>query len=349
MIQVIGYAANEAKAALTPIHFERRNLLDNDVMVDILYCGICHTDIHQVKNEWGLSTYPMVPGHEIVGKVSEIGSQVTRFKVGDRVGIGCFVDSCRNCDACHRGLEQHCKSVIYTYNGIEKDGKTPTQGGYSNRIVVNENYVLRMPDNLPTKSAAPLLCAGITLYSPLVKWKAGPGKKVAIIGLGGLGHIGVKLAHALGAEVTVLSHSLRKQQDARKMGADNFYTTSDPKTFEKLEGYFDILINTVSSDLNLTQYLNLLKLDGTMVIVGAPEKDIHLNAHSLISSRRNLAGSLIGGLRETQEMLDFCSKHNISCDVELIPIQKVNEAYERILNSDVRYRFVIDLHSLNKM
>lgn len=347
MIQVIGYAANEAKAALTPFHFERRNLRDNDVMIDILYCGICHTDIHQVKNEWGLSTYPMVPGHEIVGKVSETGSQVTQFKVGDKVGIGCFVDSCRNCDACHRGLEQHCKSVIYTYNGIEKDGKTPTQGGYSNKIIVNENYVLRMPDNLPTESAAPLLCAGITLYSPLKKWKAGPGKKVAIIGLGGLGHIGVKIAHALGAEVTVLSHSLKKQLDAQKMGADNFYATSDPKTFEKLQGYFDIIINTVSSDLNLTQYLNLLRLEGTMVIVGAPEKDVQLNAHSLISSRRNLAGSLIGGISETQEMLDFCSKHNIACDVELIPIQKVNEAYERILNSDVRYRFVIDLDSLN--
>jgi len=347
MIQVIGYAANEAKAALTPFSFERRNLLDNDVMVDILYCGICHTDIHQVKNEWGLSTYPMVPGHEIVGKVSEIGSQVTQFKVGDKVGIGCFVDSCRNCDACHRGLEQHCKSVMYTYNGIEKDGKTSTQGGYSNKIVVDENYVLRMPDNLPTESSAPLLCAGITLYSPLKKWKAGPGKKVAIIGLGGLGHIGVKIAHALGAEVTVLSHSLRKQQDARKMGADNFYPTSDPKTFEKLQGYFDIIINTVSTDLNLTHYLNLLRLDGTMVIVGAPEKDVQLNAHSLISSSRNLAGSLIGGIRETQEMLDFCSRHNISCDVELIPIQKVNEAYERILNSDVRYRVVIDLDSLN--
>ena len=347
MIQVIGYAANEAKAALTPFHFERRDLLDNDVMIDILYCGICHTDIHQVKNEWGLSTYPMVPGHEIVGKVSEIGSQVTRFKVGNKVGIGCFVDSCRNCDACHRGLEQHCKSVIYTYNGIEKDGKTSTQGGYSNKIVVDEKYVLNMPDNLPTESAAPLLCAGITLYSPLKKWKAGPEKKVAIIGLGGLGHIGVKIAHALGAEVTVLSHSLKKQQDARKMGADNFYATSDPKTFEKLQGYFDIIINTVSTDLNLTHYLNLLRLEGTMVIVGAPEKDVQLNAHSLISSRRNLAGSLIGGIQETQEMLDFCSRHNISCDVELISIQKVNEAYERILNSDVRYRVVIDLDSLN--
>ncbi len=349
MLQVIGYAAKEAKASLTPFSFERRDLLDHDVVIDIQYCGICHTDIHQVKNEWGRSTYPMVPGHEIVGNVSQVGSQVTRFKVGDKVGVGCFVDSCRNCEACHQGLEQYCSNVLTTYNGIEKDGKTPTQGGYSNKIVVDENYILRIPNNLVSERAAPLLCAGITLYSPLMKWKTGPGKKVAIIGLGGLGHIGVKIAHALGAEVTVLSHSLKKQEDAKKMGADNFYATSDPKTFEKLEGYFDIMINTVSTDLNLNQYLNLLRLDGTMVVVGVPEKDAQINGYSLISARRNLAGSLIGGISETQEMLDFCSKYNIACDIELIPIQKVNEAYERILNSDVRYRFVIDLNSLGKM
>lgn len=349
MLQVIGYAAKEAKASLTPFSFERRDLLDHDVVIDIQYCGICHTDIHQVKNEWGRSNYPMVPGHEIVGNISQVGSQVTRFKIGDKVGVGCFVDSCRNCDACSKGLEQYCNNVLTTYNGIEKDGKTPTQGGYSNKIIVDEIYVLRMPDNLRPERAAPLLCAGITLYSPLMKWKAGPGKKVAIIGLGGLGHIGVKIAHALGSEVTVLSHSLKKQQDAKKMGADNFYATSDPKTFEKLEGYFDIMINTVSTYINLNQYLNLLKLDGTMVVVGVPEKDTQINAYSLISARRNLAGSLIGGISETQEMLNFCSKHNITCDIELIPIQKVNEAYERILNSDVRYRFVIDLNSLGNM
>jgi len=349
MLQVIGYAAKEAKASLTPFSFERRDLLDHDVVIDIQYCGICHTDIHQVKNEWGRSNYPMVPGHEIVGNISQVGSQVTRFKIGDKVGVGCFVDSCRNCDACSKGLEQYCNNILTTYNGIEKDGKTPTQGGYSNKIIVDEIYVLRMPDNLRPERAAPLLCAGITLYSPLMKWKAGPGKKVAIIGLGGLGHIGVKIAHALGSEVTVLSHSLKKQQDAKKMGADNFYATSDPKTFEKLEGYFDIMINTVSTDINLNQYLNLLKLDGTMVVVGVPEKDTQINAYSLISARRNLAGSLIGGISETQEMLNFCSNHNITCDIELIPIQKVNEAYERILNSDVRYRFVIDLNSLGNM
>lgn len=249
MLQVIGYAAKEAKASLTPFSFERRDLLDHDVVIDIQYCGICHTDIHQVKNEWGRSTYPMVPGHEIVGTVSQIGSQVMRFKVGDKVGVGCFVDSCRNCDACRQGLEQYCSNVLTTYNGIEKDGKTPTQGGYSNKIIVDENYILRIPDNIVSERAAPLLCAGITLYSPLMKWKAGPGKKVAIVGLGGLGHIGIKIAHALGAEVTVLSHSPKKQEDAKKMGADNFYTTSDAKTFEKLEGYFDIMINTVSTDL----------------------------------------------------------------------------------------------------
>ena len=349
MLQVIGYAAKEAKASLTPFSFERRDLLDHDVVIDIQYCGICHTDIHQVKNEWGRSNYPMVPGHEIAGNISQVGSQVTRFKIGDKVGVGCFVDSCRNCYACSEGLEQYCNNVLTTYNGIEKDGKTPTQGGYSNKIVVDENYVLNMPDNLVLERAAPLLCAGITLYSPLMKWKAGPGKKVAIIGLGGLGHIGVKIAHALGSEVTVLSHSFKKQQDAKKMGADNFYATSDSKTFVKLEGYFDIMINTVSTDINLNQYLNLLKLDGTMVVVGVPEKDTKINAYSLISARRNLAGSLIGGISETQEMLNFCSKHNITCDVELIPIQKVNEAYERILNSDVRYRFVIDLNSLKKI
>jgi uncharacterized zinc-type alcohol dehydrogenase-like protein len=291
----------------------------------------------------------MVPGHEIIGNVLQVGSQVTRFKVGDKVGVGCFVDSCRNCDACRQGLEQYCSNVLTTYNGIEKDGKTPTQGGYSNKIIVDENYILHIPDNLALERTAPLLCAGITLYSPLIRWKAGSGKKVAIIGLGGLGHIGVKIARALGAEVTVLSHSLKKQEDAKKMGADSFYATSDPKTFEKLEGYFDIMINTVSTDLNLNQYLNLLSLDGTMVVVGVPEKDSQISAYSLISARRNLAGSLIGGIQETQEMLDFCSKHNIACDVELIPIQKVNEAYERILNSDVRYRFVIDLNSLVKM
>ena len=346
MIEVKGYAAHNASSPLSPFSFERRNLLDYDVMIDINYCGICHTDIHQVKNEWGRSNYPMVPGHEIVGVVSKVGSKVTQFKVGNQVGVGCFVDSCRNCDTCKKGLEQYCSSLLTTYNGIEKDGKTITQGGYSNKIIVDENYVLHMPENLKPENAAPLLCAGITLYSPLIKWNAGPGKKIGIIGLGGLGHIGVKIAHALGAEVSVLSHSHKKQKDSMKMGADYFYSSSDPKTFEKLEGYFDIMINTISANVDLNEYLNLLKLDGTMVIVGIPEKDSHISPYTLISARRNLTGSLIGGILETQQMLDFCSKHKIECDVELISIQKINEAYERIINSDVRYRFVIDLSSL---
>lgn len=347
MIPVRGYAAQQAKGPLTAYSFERRDPRDYDVVIDIQYCGICHTDIHQVRNDWGGSSFPMVPGHEIIGVVSEIGSKVTRYKVGYRVGVGCFVDSCRKCEPCRKGLEQYCiEGPTLTYNALEKDGKTPTQGGYSEKIVVDENYVLRIPDNLTSDRAAPLLCAGITMYSPLVHWKAGPGKKVGIIGLGGLGHIGVKIADALGAEVTVLSHSLRKQEDGKRMGADNFYTTSDPETFKKLKGYFDLIINTLSIDIDWDQYLNLLALDGTMVVVGVPEKKTPLGVATLASARRSIAGSVIGGIKETQEMLDFCSKHNISSDIESIPIQKVNEAYERVVNSDVRYRFVIDNKSL---
>ncbi len=347
MIPVKGYAAQEASAQLEPYSFQRREPHDHDVIIDIKYCGICHTDIHQVTNGWGGSTFPMVPGHEITGIVSQVGSKVTRYKVGDRVGVGCFVDSCRKCDPCRKGLEQYCQEgMVTTYNGIERDGKTITQGGYSNKIVVDENYVLRLPENIPLDQTAPLLCAGITLYSPLVHWKAEKGKKIGILGLGGLGHIGVKIAHALGAEVTVLSHSIAKQDDAKKLGADKFYATSDDATFEKLKGYFDLIINTVSSEINLNQYLELLTLDGTMVLVGIPETESSVGAFSLVGGRRTLAGSLIGGIKETQEMLDFCGKHNIGCEIELIPIQKVNEAYKRILKSDVRYRFVIDIKSL---
>jgi alcohol dehydrogenase (NADP+) len=349
MIKVCGYAAQQAKAPLAPYSFERRNLQDNDILIEIQYCGICHSDIHQVRDEWGGSIFPMVPGHEIVGIVSQVGTKTNRYKVGDKVGVGCFVDSCRKCISCKKGLEQYClEGATLTYNDLEKDGtrKTPTQGGYSNKIVVDENYVLRIPDNISLDAAAPLLCAGITLYSPLMHWKAGPGKKVAIIGLGGLGHMGVKIAHALGAEVTVLSHSLKKQEESKKMGADKFYATSDPTTFENLQGYFDLMINTVSVELDWNRYLNLLALDGTMVVVGVPEKQIPIGIASLIGSRRSLAGSAIGGIQETQEMLDFCSKQNIACDIELVPIQKVNEAYERVVKSDVRYRFVIDIKSL---
>ena len=346
MIPVIGYAANQAKAQLTPYSFERREPKEHDILIDVKYCGICHTDIHQVNNEWGGSTYPMVPGHEIVGVISQLGSKVTKYKIGDRVGVGCFVDSCRTCSPCKNGLEQYCANgMVTTYNGVDKDGTT-TQGGYSSKITVDENYVLKIPDNIPLDKAAPLLCAGITLYSPLKHWQVGPGKKIAIIGLGGLGHMGVKIAHALGAEVTVLSHSLRKLEDGKKMGATHFYSTSDPETFAKLQGYFDLIISTVSTDFDLNQFLNLLTLDGTMVQVGLPEKEAMMNFASVIGNRRSLAGSLIGGIKETQEMLNFCSQNNIASDIEIISIQQIGEAYKRILNSDVRYRFVIDMKSL---
>ena len=347
MIPVHGYACKQAKGPLTSYAFERREPRDHDVVIDIQYCGICHSDIHQVSDEWGGSAFPMVPGHEIAGIVSQVGTNVSHYKVGERVGVGCFVDSCRKCSSCYDGLEQYCiEGCTLTYNGVERDGKTPTQGGYSSKIVVNENYVLSIPDDLPLPRAAPLMCAGITLYSPLMHWNAGPGKRVAIIGLGGLGHMGVKIAHALGAEVTVLSHSLNKQEDGRRMGADHFFATSDPKTFEKLKGNFDIIINTVSVELDMNNFLNLLRLDGTMVIVGLPEKELSFGAFSLTNARRRLAGSVIGGIQETQEMLEFCNKHNIYCDIELTPIQKVNEAYQRVVNSDVKYRFVIDMKSI---
>jgi alcohol dehydrogenase (NADP+) len=341
------YAAPVAKAPLGPITIERRVPRAHDVLIDVLYCGICHSDIHQARDEWDGSAFPMVPGHEITGVVSQVGSEVTKFKVGDNVGVGCFVDSCRHCTNCKGGQEQYClEGMTPTYNGVERDGVTPTQGGYSTQIVVDENYVLRIPSGLPLDAAAPLLCAGITLYSPLKHWKAGRRKKVAIVGLGGLGHMGVKIAHALGAEVTVLSHSLKKQADGKRMGGDHFYATSDLQTFEKLKGYFHLIINTVSSGIDWDQYASLLKTDGTMVCVGLPEDKASVGAFPLIAQRRSIAGSMIGGIQETQEMLDFCAEHNIACDIELIPIQKVNEAYERVVKSDVRYRFVIDMDSL---
>jgi alcohol dehydrogenase (NADP+) len=353
MIQAQGYAAQQAKSPLHQYFFERRDPRNHDVVIDIQYCGICHTDVHQVNDEWGGSIFPMVPGHEIVGIVTKVGANVSRYKLGDRVGVGCLVDSCRNCGPCKNGLEQYCiEGPTMTYNGIERDGRTRTQGGYSNKIVVDENYVLHIPDNLPMDCAAPLLCAGITMYSPLLHWKAGPGKRVGIIGLGGLGHMGVKIAHALGAEVSVISHSIRKQDEAKKMGADKFYviptsSSTGQKNFDELEGYFDLIVNTLSVDIEWNHYLNLLALDGTMVVVGLPEKETPLSASQLINARRSLAGSGIGGIKETQQMLDFCSKYNIASDIELIPIQKVNDAYPRVVNSDVRYRFVIDTKSLD--
>lgn len=342
-MEVKGIAAFDPKSALGPYQFTRRAPRADDVVIDIKFCGICHSDIHQAKDEWGGSKYPMVPGHEIAGVVSAVGEKVKKFKVGDRVGVGCFVDSCRTCSSCEAGLEQYCQGgMTGTYNSVERDGSQATQGGYSTKIVVHEDYVLRIPENLPLDAAAPLLCAGITLYSPLAHWKAGPGKKVAIVGMGGLGHMGVKIAAAMGADVTVLSHSMRKQEDAKAFGAKEFFATSNPETFQKLRGKFDLIINTVSVGVDWNQLLGLLRLDGSLVVVGIPEEAVPVGAFSLIGGRRSLAGSLIGGIRETQEMLDFCGKHGIVCEIEKISASEVNTAYERVVKSDVRYRFVID-------
>jgi alcohol dehydrogenase (NADP+) len=347
MKPTLGYAAKSAKTPLEPFTFNRRSPGPHDIAIDIKFSGICHSDIHQARDEWGGSIFPMVPGHEIAGVVTSVGSSVSKFKPGDRVGVGCFVDSCRKCHSCSKGEEQYCQEgMTGTYNSYERDGKTPTYGGYSSHIVVDENYVLRMPENIPLDKGAPLLCAGITLYSPLRHWGCGPGKKVAIVGLGGLGHMGVKIASAMGAEVTVLSQTMKKQADGLKMGAKHFFATSDESTFKKLAGSFDIIINTVSADIDLNAYLSLLKTNGHMVLVGVPEKPMMIHPFPLIMGRRSLAGSLIGGIRETQEMLDFCGKYNITPDIELIPFQKVNEAYERVIKSDVRYRFVIDTSTL---
>ncbi len=341
-----GFAAAVAKAPLAPFAFDRREPGDYDVAIDIKFCGICHTDIHQARDEWGGGLFPMVPGHEIAGVVSAVGSKVTKFKPGQQVGIGCFVDSCRTCVECRKGLEQYCTvQAVFTYSGRDKEGNV-TQGGYSDKIVVDENYVLRIPENLPLNASAPLLCAGITLFSPLKHWGAGPGKKVAIIGLGGLGHMGVKLAHAMGAEVTVLSQSLKKQADGARLGADHFYATSDPETFTKLAGQFDLIINTVPAATEWNQFVSLLATDGSLVMVGVPDDNVPVGGFPLITRRRSVAGSMIGGIAETQEMLDFCGAHNIVCDIEMISMQQVNEAFERVVKGDVRYRFVIDCGTL---
>ncbi|MEV6173216.1 NAD(P)-dependent alcohol dehydrogenase [Streptomyces sp. NPDC051954] len=342
MTTVAAYAAPSAKAPLERTTIERRAVREFDVLIDIKFAGICHSDIHQAREGWGEAIFPMVPGHEIAGVVSEVGPGVTRFAVGDRVGVGCMVDSCRECDNCKAGLEQYCvKGNVGTYNALDKDGE-PTYGGYSEKIVVDENYVVRIPDGIKLDEAAPLLCAGITTYSPLKHWNAGPGKKVAILGMGGLGHMGVKIAHALGAEVTVLSQSLRKKDDGLKLGAEHYYATSDPKTFEDLRGTFDLILSTVSAPLNLDQFLSLLRTDGAFVNVGAPEEPVALNLFSVIAGRKTLAGSGIGGIQETQEMLDFCAEHGFGAEIELIGADQINDAYERVLASDVRYRFVID-------
>ena len=339
---VAAYAAPSAKAPLERTTIERRTVGEHDVLIDIKFAGICHSDIHQARAGWGDAIFPMVPGHEIAGVVEAVGSGVTKFVVGDRVGVGCMVDSCRECEACRNGQEQHCvQGNVQTYNGIGKDGE-PTYGGYSQKVVVDEAFTVRIPEGISLDVAAPLLCAGITTYSPLKRWGVGPGKNVAVIGLGGLGHMAVKIAHALGAEVTVLSQSLRKKDDGLKMGADHYYATSDPKTFEELAGSFDVILSTVSAPLNFGAYLSLLKTSGALVNVGAPEEPISFNLFSLLGGSKILAGSMIGGIAETQEMLDFCAEHNLGAEIELIAANQINEAYERVDNSDVRYRFVID-------
>lgn len=347
MIQARGYAAHDPQSPLKPYSFSRRELADNDVLVDIRYCGICHSDIHQARNEWGNSTFPMVPGHEIVGIVREVGRKVTRHKEGDTVGVGCFVDSCRECASCKEGLEQYCEGhLVVTYNGVEKDMKTTTQGGYSDLIVVDENYLLKVTHSQDLAAVAPLLCAGITTYSPLRKWGVGKGHKVGVVGLGGLGHMGVKLASSFGAHVTVLSTSPSKQTDAERLGAHDFLVTKDQQALAKAQERFDFILNTVSAVHNIDSLLSLLKRDGTMVMVGAPEKPLDVHIFSLIMKRRTFAGSLIGGIQETQDMLDYCAQHNIVSDIELISVDKVNEAYDRTVKGDVRYRFVIDMKSL---
>lgn len=346
------YAAKQAGGPLSPWRIERRSPGAHDVQIDIRYCGVCHSDIHQVRDEWGGAHFPMVPGHEIVGVVSAVGTEVTRRAIGDRVGVGCFVDSCRHCDACRDGEEQFCvEGMSATYNGFERtdgrlDRSRPTQGGYSTRIVVDENYVLRVPESLDPARAAPLLCAGITTYSPLRRFGVSPGMRVAVVGLGGLGHMGVKIAHAMGARVSVLSHSPGKRDDALALGADEFIATRDEDVFKQHAGRFDMILDTVSAAHDYNAYLGLLKRGGNMVLVGLPEPSA-LSAGVLIRGRRSLSGSMIGGIAETQEMLDFCARHDIAADVEVIDADGINRAYERMLAGDVHYRFVIDTASLN--
>jgi uncharacterized zinc-type alcohol dehydrogenase-like protein len=339
---VTAYAAPSAAEPLVKTTIERRDVGAHDVLIDIKYAGICHSDIHTVRGEWGPRQFPLTPGHEIVGIVSEVGSEVGKYKVGDRVGVGCMVNSCGECANCKAGEEQYClNGMTETYGALDRDGSI-TQGGYSTHVVVTEDFVLAIPDGLELDIAAPLLCAGITTYSPLHHWGAGPGKKVAIVGLGGLGHMAVKIAHALGAEVTVLSQTLSKKDAGIALGADHFYATSDPETFAALAGKFDLILNTVSAVIDVNAYLSLLALDGALVSVGAPPEPLAVNAFSLIGGRRTFAGSLIGGIRETQEMLNFCAEHKLGSEIELISADQINEAYERVLKSDVRYRFVID-------
>ncbi len=347
MITAKGYAAQDPRTPLGPFSFDRREPGPHDVQFDILYCGVCHSDLHQVRDEWGGSIFPMVPGHEIVGRVTAVGSDVSKFKVGDLAGVGCLVDSCRHCDNCEDGLEQYClNGHSQTYNGLEQDHKTPTYGGYSNVIVVDEAFVLHVDERLDLAAVAPLLCAGITTYSPLRHWNVGEGHKVAVLGLGGLGHMAVKFAASFGAEVTVLSTSPGKEEDAKRLGADKFVVTKDPEQLKGVQGYFDFIIDSVSAPHDYNMYLGMLKTNGVHICVGAPPTPSEIAAFSLIPGRKSLAGSMIGGLPETQEMLDYCAEHGITSDIELIDMKDIETAYERMLKGDVRYRFVIDMKTL---
>ena len=349
MRKIKAYAAHNVAAPLKPFEMERREIQENDVYIDIEYCGVCHSDLHFVKNDWGMSQYPLVPGHEIIGRVIKTGENVSGFKVGELVGVGCMVDSCRQCNACEEGVEQYCeKGSTFTYNGPDKYLGGMTFGGYSQQIVVDKDFVLHVPENLDAKAAAPLLCAGITTYSPLMQWKVKKGDKVGVIGLGGLGHMGVKFANALEAEVVMITSSPSKGKDARELGARDVLISTNEEQMSNHANSFDFLLNTIPVGHDVNQYLRLLKRDATMVIVGAVEPIDPVHGGQLIFQRKRMAGSLIGGIKETQEMLDFCGEHNIVCDVELIDMQDINTAYDRMVKSDVKYRFVIDMKSLQE-
>jgi uncharacterized zinc-type alcohol dehydrogenase-like protein len=346
VLTVTAYAAASPTADILPTTIERRDVGPADVLIEIAYAGICHSDIHTVRGDWGAQVYPLTVGHEIAGVVSAVGSDVTKWKVGDRVGVGCMVNSCRECVNCRAGLEQYCENGnVGTYGILDRDG-TITQGGYSTHIVVDQDFVLRIPDAIDLAVAAPLLCAGITTYSPLKHWNAAPGRKVAVVGMGGLGHMAVKIAHALGAEVTVLSQTLSKEADGRAFGASRYFATSDPATFTELTNEFDLIVNTVSADIDMRAYLSLLRLDGVLVNVGAPPEPLPVPVFALFSNRRSFAGSSIGGIAETQEMLDFCAEHGVVPETELIAADQITAAWQRVLASDVRYRFVIDIATM---
>ena len=343
----LSYAAPSAKAPLAPFKLERREVGPTDVLIEIAYCGVCHSDLHQAREDWGPALFPMVPGHEIVGYVTAVGANVDKYQIGDRVGVGCMVDSCRTCEQCAAGEEQFCESgPTMTYNGFERDRKTLTFGGYSQRITVDQAFVVRVPEALPLDRAAPLLCAGITTYSPLKRFGCGPGRKVAVMGLGGLGHVGVRIARAMGAEVTVISTSERKRADAAELGAHDFLVSTDAKAMKAAAGRFDLILDTVSAVHDLNSALNLLRTDGTLVLVGVPEEALPVQPFAIIGRRRRLAGSLIGGIAETQEMLDFCAQHGVLADIETVAMADINQAWERLLKNDVRYRFVIDMATL---